>query len=102
LVRINLLKPLSINLLQVQNTIKGVKSFKDVCMLNKQNIDSLVYSKEKIERIGGIFMGKLINLISVPKPINLNNRKEKLEKRNNEVIREYEELKKQAKDLYKQ
>ncbi|WP_156488312.1 hypothetical protein [Fictibacillus phosphorivorans] len=45
-------------------------------------------------------MGKLINLNGIPRPINLDNRKEKLEKKRKEQNDKYNELKQKGKDLY--
>ncbi|WP_180955450.1 MULTISPECIES: hypothetical protein [Bacillus] len=44
-------------------------------------------------------MGKLIDFKSVAKPINLENRKEKLEKRRQEIIAEHESIRKRADQL---
>jgi hypothetical protein len=46
-------------------------------------------------------MRKVIDLNSVARPINLNNRQEKLEKRRKEITDTHDRLKKQAQEILK-
>lgn len=46
-----------------------------------------------------IFMNKIVDLKSVARPINLENRQEKLDKRRKEIVEKHEYLRKKAKDI---
>lgn len=46
-------------------------------------------------------MRKIVDLKSVARPINLENRQEKLDKRRKEIVEKHEYLRKKAKDILK-
>jgi hypothetical protein len=46
-------------------------------------------------------VGKLINFKAVARPLNLGDRKEKLEKQRSEIIQRYEEIKRKADNMFK-
>ncbi|WP_374717761.1 hypothetical protein [Neobacillus sp.] len=46
-------------------------------------------------------MGKLLNFKAVARPLNLGNRKEKLEKQRSEIIQRYEAIKRKGDNMFK-
>lgn len=46
-------------------------------------------------------MRKIIDLKSIAKPVNLNNRQEKLDRRRREIVEKQESLREKAKDILK-